>query len=226
MTLNKKTRRDLLNIYNLLYKRFGPLEWWPGDSPFEVMVGAILTQNTAWTNVEKAIGALKKENALCPQTIVKMDVRRLRRLVRPSGYFNQKADRLKIFSRYFLAPPYKGSVSKMAQINLSELRDELLQIKGIGPETADSILLYALSKPIFVVDAYTRRVFSRLGYLPVDVDYQATQEFFMGHLPKDMKLYNEYHAQIVYLGKDFCKPKPKCQDCPLYPLDKCGAFLE
>ncbi len=206
---------ELLAIYEKLRGRFGHLNWWPGESPFEVMVGAILTQNTAWTNVEKAIAALKADGSLDAESIAKMDVRKLRRLIRSSGYYNQKADRLKIFSRFFLAAPYYGSAERMAQVEMEEMRQILLSIKGIGPETADSILLYALDKRSFVVDAYTRRIFARLGYLPDGVSYENAREFFTRNLPRDLELYNDFHAQIVYLGKDYCRPKPRCEDCPL-----------
>jgi endonuclease-3 related protein len=221
MKTNKnRITRELLEIYGLLLNRFGHLDWWPGDTPFEVMIGAILTQNTAWSNVEKAIAALTKADMLCPKKILKADLRKLRRLIRPSGYYNQKAARLKDYSRFFMEE-YRGSVKKMAAKDTVELRDKLLAVKGVGPETADSILLYALDKPVFVVDAYTRRAFSRLGCLPPGVDYETAREFFTRHLPVDVPLYNDFHAQIVYLGKDYCRPKPRCGECPLLPLSKC-----
>jgi len=214
--------KELLHIYRLLLARFGPLDWWPGDTPFEVMGGAILTQNTSWTNVEKAIDALKQADMLIPEKIKSADIRRLRRLVRPSGYYNQKAARLKDFARFLFADPYQGKIKRLKAEDTMELREKLLAVKGIGPETADSILLYALDKPVFVVDAYTRRAFYRLGYLYSDADYHETQDFFTKHLPKDIKLYNDFHAQIVYLGKDYCKTKPVCAECPLKELDRCG----
>ena len=220
MKKTAKTEKELLNIYGLLRARFGHLNWWPGDTPFEVMVGAVLTQNTAWTNVEKAIENLKAEDMLDPYAIIKCDIRKLRRLVRPSGYYNQKADRLKILSRFFI-DEYGGSVKKMKMEDTKVLREKLLSVKGIGPETADSILLYALEKPVFVVDAYTRRAFSRLGYLPADAGYYDTQELFVKNLPRDVELYNDFHAQIVYLGKDYCRTKPLCENCPLAALALC-----
>lgn len=221
MTNPDPIREELLKIYRLLLARFGPLDWWPGDTAFEVMVGAILTQNTAWTNVEKAIDALKEADILTPEGIGKTDIRRLKRLIRPSGYYNQKAERLKVFARFLLAKPYSGKAKRLAAEDTMPLREKLLAIKGIGPETADSILLYALEKPIFVVDAYTRRAFTRLGYLLPKSDYHETQTFFTEHLPPDIKLYNDYHAQIVYLGKDYCKTRPVCAECPLKSLKKC-----
>ncbi len=215
--LKSCSQKDLLQIHQLLCSRFGPLNWWPGDTQFEIMVGAILTQNTAWTNVEKAIAAMKAADVMTPQAVLATDIRKLRRLVKSSGYYNQKADRLKIYSR-FVMDGYDGKIDLMAREQTKLMRERLLALKGVGPETADSILLYALGKPVFVVDAYTRRIFSRLGYLPEDVDYQSTQEFFTKRLPVDVDLYNDYHAQIVYLGKDYCKPKPRCEECPLKSL--------
>jgi len=222
MTVRKDTKikRDLLRVYHLLYDRFGPLDWWPGESPFEVMAGAILTQNTAWKNVEKAIAALKREGMLSPEAIAKADIRKLKRLVRPSGYYNQKALKLKDYVRFFIRE-YGGSVKKMKEEDTAVLRRKLLDVRGVGPETADSILLYALDKPVFVVDAYTRRAFHRLGFLPGKAGYDKTQELFVKNLPLDVALYNEYHAQIVHLGKDFCKKKPRCHECPLKMLKKC-----
>lgn len=214
-------RKQLLQIYDRLFSRFGPLNWWPGETPFEVMVGAILTQNTAWSNVEKAIQALKKEKALSAEAISRMDMDRLKQLIRPSGYYNQKAIKLKEFTRFLLSPPWQGRISRLARQETGLLREKLLAVRGIGPETADSILLYALDKPVFVVDAYTRRAFHRLGFLPPSAGYEETQKFFTEHLPKDIALYNDYHAQIVYLGKEFCRKKPCCQGCPLADLKKC-----
>jgi endonuclease-3 related protein len=212
--------QELLKVYELLLAHFGPLHWWPGETPFEVMVGAILTQNTAWTNVEKAIACLKSENLLSPEAVLKADMRKLKRLIRSSGYYNQKAIKLKAFVKFYMRD-YGGSEKRMAAQDTEALREALLGVKGIGPETADSILLYALDKPVFVVDAYTRRAFHRLGFLPPDADYHAAQEFFTSHLPADLALYNDFHAQIVYLGKDFCRTKPRCAQCPLVILRKC-----
>ncbi len=214
-------REELLHIYELLYNHFGSLNWWPADTPFEVMVGAILTQNTAWTNVEKAIKNLKEHDKLTPEKIKRSRQQTLARLIRPSGYFNQKAERLRDFAAYYVRS-YGGDWRKMAKRDTSELREELLSLRGIGPETADSILLYALDKTVFVVDAYTSRAFSRLGYLPSKASYDHVQRFFTNHLPPDRELFNEYHAQIVYLGKDYCRSKkPKCESCPLATLARC-----
>jgi endonuclease-3 related protein len=205
----------LIEIYNRLVSHFGKRNWWPGDTPFEMMVGAILTQSAAWVNVEKAIGNLKAANALDPEIMAKMDIRRLRRLIKPSGYYNQKAKKLKNFLRFYTVDPIHASPVRMAKIPLDELREKLLEVNGIGKETADSILLYALDKPVFVVDAYTRRIFHRLGITPEDAGYDMLQELFHRNLPRKIRLYNDYHAQVVALGKEYCKTGPKCDLCPL-----------
>jgi len=206
--------KRLIGIYKKLYKFFGPQRWWPGDTPFEIAVGAILTQNTNWGNVEKAINNLKKEKALNAKAIHDMPVNRLGSLIRPAGYFNIKAKRLKAFID-FLMHDYHGSMKKMKGEDMHSLREKLLAVNGIGPETADSILLYALDKPIFVIDAYTKRVLSRHNILGHDEGYDKFQELFHLSLKKDVKLYNEYHALFVRVGKIFCKTKPKCASCPL-----------
>jgi endonuclease-3 related protein len=204
----------LTKIYNKLYNAFGPQRWWPGDTPFEVAVGAILTQNTNWGNVEKAINNLKKEKVLNAKAIHDMPVNRLASLIRSAGYFNVKAKRLKAFID-FLMNAYHGSMKKLGREDMHSLRKKLLDVNGIGPETADSILLYALDKPIFVIDAYTKRVLSRHNILGHDEAYEKFQELFQSALKKDVKLFNEYHALFVRVGKEFCKPKPICEGCPL-----------
>jgi len=210
--------KNLLKIYQKLYEAFGPQHWWPGKTPLEIAVGAILTQNTNWGNVEKAIGNLKKQNALSARVIHKMPVRLLSELIRPSGYFNIKAKRLKSFID-FLMNDYHGSMKKMKNEYLYLLREKLLGINGIGPETADSIILYALEKPVFVIDTYTKRVLSRHGIMNHEKSYDEFQELFYSALKKDMKLFNEYHALFVNLGKTFCKlNKPICDKCPLNDL--------
>ncbi|MBI4688507.1 MAG: endonuclease III domain-containing protein [Nitrospirae bacterium] len=213
----------LLKIYNTLFSAFGPQHWWPGDTPFEVAVGAILTQNTNWGNVERAINNLKKENVLNAKALHEMPHKELASLIRPAGYFNIKAKRLKEFLG-FLANHYKGSMKKMKAEDADSLRKELLAVKGIGPETADSMLLYALNKPVFVVDAYTKRVLHRHNLISEKATYHEIQELFHKNIPLDIKLFNEYHALIVGVGKDYCKPKPKCEGCPLkgvrWPGDK------
>jgi len=210
-----KTQNILLKIYNSLYDYFGPLNWWPGDSPFEIMVGAILTQNTAWSNVEKAINNLKKEYLLDPQKLYHINQEELTQFIKPSGYYNIKAQRLKNFITFFIEE-HNGSVEKMFSDDGEELRRKLLKVNGIGPETADSILLYAGGKPFFVVDAYTKRIFSRHRLISEDATYHQIQEFFIQNLDQDVELYNEFHAQIVMLGKNICTSKnPNCYKCPI-----------
>jgi len=217
----KRETKLLLDIYRLLLDHFGPRHWWPAKTPFEVMVGAILTQNTAWANVKKAMANLEAEGALEPQALAQLPLPKLRRLIRPSGYYNQKAKKLRAFLRFFLAEPYRGSVERLAAEDIEKLREALLAIWGIGPETADSILLYALEKPVFVADAYTRRVFARLGLTPPQASYAELQEFFFRRLPQDIELYNDYHAQVVALGNRYCRAKPACEWCPLKSLGRC-----
>ena len=208
-------KRSLETIYKKLYARFGPQGWWPGDSPFEVMVGAILTQNTSWTNVAKAVGNLKAKKVLNAKKLSCLPQDQLARLIRPAGYYNLKAKRLKNFLNFFLKN-YQGSIKVMAAKRTDQLRDDLLAVNGIGPETADSILLYALQKPVFVVDAYTKRIFSRHGICKPDALYDEVQDLFMRNLSCRAKLFNQYHALLVKLGKDFCrKSKPRCEICPL-----------
>lgn len=209
-----RLRAKLLRVYRALLDRFGPQGWWPARSAFEVMVGAILTQNTSWANVERAISNLRRARALSPRTIARMRLDRLARLVRPSGYYNQKAARLRGFVRWMLAR--HGSVAEMERARPGRLRAELLSLKGIGPETADSILLYALGKPSFVIDAYTRRVLARLGLASGEEPYEELRDLFERNLHKSQELYNEYHALLVALGKNLCRPRnPRCGECPL-----------
>ena len=209
------SKKNLLDIYNALFSHYGPHHWWPGETPFEVMVGAVLTQNTNWGNVERAIANLKETDSLSPEAINHMSEAELAELIRPSGYYNIKAKRLKTFVRYFIER-YEGSVERMKREDCVKLRREVLSVNGVGPETADSILLYALDCPTFVVDAYTKRIFSRHGFFPETADYHEVQQFFMDHLPKDAQLYNEYHALIVRLAKDRCiKKAGKCELCVL-----------
>jgi len=208
------TDKKLTGIYKKLYRTFGPQYWWPGDTPFEIAVGAILTQNTNWGNVEKAINNLKREKVLSAKAIHTMPVNRLALLIRPAGYFNIKAKRLKAFIS-FLMNDYHGSMQRLKNDEMRTLRKKLLSVNGIGPETADSILLYALDKPIFVIDAYTKRVLSRHNILDHDESYDNFQELFHSSLKKDVKLFNEYHALFVRVGKEFCRTKPICEECPL-----------
>ncbi len=206
--------QKLFEIYELLYNHFGPQHWWPGETPFEIAVGAILTQNTAWKNVEKAIANLKKANLLDPWQLYSLPLSALAELIRPAGFFNLKAKRLKNFLA-FLCEKYNGSLERMFEEETEALRQKLLGVPGIGPETADSILLYAGNKPTFVVDTYTKRIFTRHGLISEEDDYEQIRLFFMEHLPEDISLFNEYHALIVALGKNYCRPKPQCHKCVL-----------
>lgn len=214
---NSATAQKLILIYRKLLKAFGPQYWWPAKTPFEVIVGAILTQNTAWTNVEKAIANLKQAGCLDARKIESLSSRRLAGLIRPSGYYNIKTKRLKSFINFFFKE-YGAKASRMSAVATEKLRRQLLEVKGIGPETADSILLYACQKPIFVVDAYTKRILSRHHLLDGKADYAAVQQIFMQNLKPQEKLFNEYHALLVRLGKDFCKKHPRCLSCPLKGL--------
>lgn len=208
-----------MDIFDLLYRHFGPSNWWPGDSPLEIMVGAILTQNTAWNNVEKAISRLKNEGALSASFLQKVDLTRLSEWIRPAGYYRIKAIRLKNFFDFFNRE-YEGQIEKIEKQPLESIRPQLLSVKGIGPETADSILLYALGMPTFVVDAYTHRIFSRHRLIDEEFGYEELQAYFMDRLPSDPQLYNEYHALLVRLGKEFCKKKnPRCEECPLNGME-------
>lgn len=212
-------RMRLLKIYFLLFKRFGHRKWWPGETPFEVMVGAILTQNTNWANVEKAISELKRRRLLSPIALASLPNPTLEKAIRSSGYFRQKAERVKGFSQ-FLCGRYGCDLDGMFSRPVGELREELLSLKGIGPETADSILLYAGRKPVFVVDAYTKRIFSRAGFIRGDEGYEEVRAFFEKNLPRKVALFNDFHAQIVELGKNYClKNEPRCGHCPI--LSEC-----
>lgn len=213
------TRKRLYKIYDKLYQFYGPQYWWPAETPFEVAVGAILTQNTSWVNVERAIENLKSRDCLSFEKLLKMNIKTLSSLIRPAGYYNIKARRLKNFLKY-LGCSYQGCFDKMRLKASDVLRQELLAVNGIGKETADSILLYALHKPVFVIDAYTKRVFSRHGFFKESTDYDEAQHFFLTHLELDAKIFNEFHALIVRLAKEFCrKNKKSCHACPLYGKD-------
>jgi endonuclease-3 related protein len=201
-------------LYRCLLRHFGPQGWWPGRSRFEVIVGAILAQNTAWTNVVRAITRMRTERLLTAQAIEDAPQPRLARLIRSSGYYNMKAGRLKQFTR-FLLTRYGGSLPRMFRTDLWTLRGELLGVSGIGEETADSILLYAGDRPTFVVDAYTRRVLERHGLMRRGARYREIQRLFMNHLPADAALFNEYHALLVAVGKTYCRTTPRCDACPL-----------
>jgi endonuclease III related protein len=211
------TAETLESMYELMLKRFGPQHWWPGQTEYEMMVGAILTQNTAWTNVAKAIANLRREDALSPQVIHGMDVEKLAELIRPAGYYNVKARRLKNFSEW-LMDRCQGDLKRLDKVDTEVLREELLGVSGIGRETADSILLYAMNRTTFVVDAYTARVFFRHFIIDADADYELIKEICQQNLPADRQMFNEYHALLVRTGKDFCKTKALCKGCPLESL--------
>ena len=213
---SSQVRATLERMYELMSDHFGPTQWWPGDTPFEIAVGAILTQNTAWTNVEKAIANLKRLGLLSPRAILACPTQQIEQALAPSGYFRVKTKRLRSFCAY-LVQRYGGSMARMAKRPLEALRPELLDVHGIGPETADDILLYACAKTVFVVDAYTRRIFSRHGLVPEKISYEDLRAFFETHVEPDLHCYKEYHALIVWTGKEFCRRNPKCNECPLAP---------
>lgn len=211
----KPIETELLCLYRTLLDHFGPLNWWPADSPFEVAIGAILTQNTCWTNVELAIANLKEEQVLSPGKLADIPIARLEELIKPSGFFRQKAHRLQNFSRH-LVTEWQSSLKDFCSGPLDQARERLLTMPGIGPETADSILLYAAYRPSFVVDAYTRRIFERIGTLQGGETYAEVREIFTQALPEDATLYNEYHALIVQLAKTCCRKRsPLCNRCPI-----------
>jgi endonuclease-3 related protein len=215
----------LMDFYRAMSTRLGPMGWWPAKTPFEVIVGAILTQNTAWTNVERAINNLRKERLLTPGAIERVPVARLGKLIRSSGYFRQKAKKLKAFVR-FARNEFDGSLKRMLSVPTMELREKLLGVHGIGPETADSILLYAGNRPIFVVDAYTRRIMERHNIVNAKDSNDEIRGHFENNLLRDARLYNEYHALIVNTGKNWCRSKnPICAECPLGPFLPHGSPL-
>ena len=202
-------------VYRRLHAAHGPQHWWPGDSVFEIMVGAVLTQNTAWTNVERAIANLKAAKALSPAAIAAAPHHRLAAWLKPSGYFNIKEQRLHAFCAWLI---HKGGAKRISRLPTPVLRAELLQVHGIGPETTDDILLYAFDRPVFVIDAYTRRLFQRLGLIQGDENYEALRQLFETALATDAPLFNEFHALIVAHAKDVCRKRPLCGACKLGPL--------
>ena len=212
----------LLDIYHRLLRAFGPQHWWPAETDFEVIVGAILTQNTNWNNVEKAIANLRSTDALCPEKIYRMPWEELEALIRPAGFFRQKAARLQSFTA-LIVNDFAGDIDRLFALPIDQLRSTLLVQPGIGPETADSIILYAAGKPSFVVDAYTGRIFSRLGLVPTGNKYELTRSLFMQNLAPEAALFNEYHALIVRLAKTHCRKRtPLCPGCPLLELCQHG----
>lgn len=208
----------LLDYYHAMLGALGPSAWWPGDTPFEIALGAILTQNTAWSNVEKAMRNLRERGLLDPESLSRLTDPEVADLIRPAGAFRVKAARVRSFLR-FLRESCDLDMDVLRAGTVEKLRPALLGVSGIGPETADSILLYALGLPSFVVDAYTRRIWSRHGLVPEDIGYGELREYFMDVLPADPALYNEYHALIVRTGKGWCaKREGKCPQCPLRPF--------
>ncbi len=208
-----------MEIFDLLYSAYGPQSWWPGDSPFEVIVGAILTQNTAWRNVARAIANLKREGLLDATALLEAEPETVKALIAPAGFFNVKYDRLMNVLGYLVG--HDMDLERFRHLPVADLRVEFLEVKGVGPETADSILLYGFERPVFVVDAYTRRLFTRLGYGWMEkAPYTEVQEFFMEDLPSDVGLYNEFHALIVVHCKDTCRKKPLCAECSGFKLCK------
>jgi len=203
--------------------RYGPQHWWPAQEPFEVIVGAILTQSAAWGNVEKAIANLKAAKALSPNTLRQLSLYEVATIIRPCGYYNAKALKLKSFA-HWLGEYYNDNLSELFANNIDPLRQQLLSIHGIGQETADSIILYAANKPIFVIDAYTRRIINRISLAPDSNSYTAYQALFMDNLPTDTRLFNEYHALLVRLAKDVCRKHPLCQQCCLSNI--CHFYLD
>ena len=217
-------RQALTDIYERMLARYGPQHWWPGDTWFEVMVGAVLTQAAAWTNVEKAISNLVDAGALSPRAIREVGQGELAQLVYPSGYFNSKARKLKALAEY-LGRRFNDDIDAISRVETEVLRAELLEVYGIGEETADDILLYAVGKPAFVIDNYTKRVFSRLGLAPEKGPYSAYRSLFMDLLPADVSLYSEYHALVVRHANEVCKKRPLCEGCCLLAVCPTGRSM-
>ena len=201
-----------LEVYRRLHAHFGHRDWWPGDGPFEIMVGAVLTQNTAWKNVTRAIANLEAADALTPEALLAAPFDTVAQWLKPSGYFNVKAKRLRAYCAWYLE---QGGFEALRRRRTPVLREGLLSVHGVGPETADDILLYAFKRPVFVIDTYTRRAFARIGLVTGEESYEALRLGFERALGPDVALFNDYHAQIVGLGHFFCRPKPKCLECPL-----------
>lgn len=209
-----KKHKELLNIYNSLLNAFGHRNWWPAEGPFEVIIGAILTQNVSWNNTGKAIDNLKAANKLDPLALYKSSPHDIAPLIRPSRFYNMKSVKIKSFMDFYFKK-YGGDLTAMSGEYPAVLRKKLLAVKGLGQETVDCILLYACGMPVFVVDAYTKRIFLRQGILKGDPSYEEIQGYFMANLPEDVALFNDFHAQIVHLGNSICKSIPRCEACPI-----------
>ena len=215
------TRKTLLDIYNRMLEHYGPQHWWPAETPFEIMVGAVLTQAVSWSNVEKAISNLKAVDALSPQAVRELTQDGLAQLIYPAGYYNAKARKLKALAEY-LGQRFDDDLDAMAQLEPDLLRAELMDVHGIGEETADDILLYAAGKPAFVIDSYTRRVYFRLGLAPERGPYSAYRSLFESNLPADSDLFGEYHALIDHHANVVCKKQPLCEPCCLIEICPTG----
>jgi endonuclease III related protein len=222
--MNKSVQNRLEEIYSRLFKNYGTQRWWPAGSPFEVMVGAILTQSAAWKNVETAIANLKAAGVLSPAALREIDLQRLAVLIRPAVYYNVKARKLKALVQWFMSS-CNDDISMMRMKDAGKLRAELLDVWGIGEETADSIVLYAAEKPVFVIDAYTRRIIDHIGLKPDGNRYSDYQALLVRNLPADTVVYNEYHALLVHLGKETCRPKPLCSGCCIKDICKTGSDI-
>jgi endonuclease-3 related protein len=223
-SLQNTIAEKLMEMFDLLLRHFGPQHWWPGDTAIEMMIGAVLTQNTNWKNVEKALKNLKDLRVLSLAGIRSQATHELAEKIRPAGYYNVKAKRLKNLID-FIHDQYGGDLTSLLNADTLALREGLLSIKGIGPETADSILLYAADRPVFVIDTYTHRILLRHGMIEEQATYDELQAFFMDHLPDDVDLFNEFHALIVRTGKEFCRKKPLCPGCPLKHWGHLPPFL-
>ncbi len=214
MFLSEQMRKRLMEMFDLMLDHFGPQKWWPGNGPLEMMSGAILTQNTSWSNVEKAVGNLKSRDLLSIDALFNLPENELSRYIKPAGYFNVKAKRLKNLIS-FLVDKYNGDLEGFFEEDIHSLRSGLLSVNGVGPETADSIILYAAKKPVFVIDAYTHRILSRHNVVDEQITYDDLQSVFMDNLLEDVDIFNEFHALIVITGKEYCRRNPKCDICPL-----------
>jgi endonuclease-3 related protein len=218
--MNTDSASQLMSFYQAMLARFGRQNWWPGETPFEIMVGAVLTQNTSWTNVEKAIANLKAAELLTPEKIYSISQQDLSAFIRPAGYMNVKAKRLKNLVKWF-CEEHAGEFESLEAYSVDQLRETLILINGIGRETADAIILYALKRPTFVVDTYTYRLLVRHQCVSAEADYEEMKEFFERNLPEEVELYNEFHALIVQVGKNHCKPVARCEGCPLEQFEHC-----
>jgi endonuclease-3 related protein len=214
-----ETGRKLVGMFHLMFDRFGPQNWWPAETELEVMVGAILTQNTNWKNVEKAIANLKRKELLSFEALSSLTVDELAEEIRPAGYYNVKAGRLKNLIA-FVQEAYGGKLDRCLHDETRALRKGFLSVKGVGPETADSMLLYAVHRPVFVVGTYTFRIMNRHGLVFEEAGYADLQKIFTDNLAKDVEVFNEFHALIVQVGKDFCRKNPRCEECPLNGWEK------